>query len=346
MSETSLAPSDTLLLDIIAAQTELVRIGPDFGAIMAAVTHHAARLTCADGGVVELADGDEMVYRAVSGIAAGQLGLRIPLPGSLSGLCVKTHTPVVCDDALTDERVNRAACQRVGIRSMLVAPLMHGDYCVGVLKVIAGRPGAFGQDDFRTLSLLTEFIAASMFHAASLDVNELYRRATRDPLTGLANRAFFFDRFRQLVSHARRNEETFGLLSIDKDGLKAINDQLGHRAGDCAIVTTAGALQTACRETDTVARIGGDEFAILVTSSPTYPALTQQAERVAREVSNAGALHDGQSLQLGVSIGMALFPCDAAEIDALVEFADRAMYDAKRRTKALRAADNEFPAVA
>ncbi|VVU48632.1 GAF domain-containing protein [Burkholderia anthina] len=132
----TVTPSPATLLRIIATQTEIAKLGLDLGSVMAYVTEQVPHLTGASGAVVEFAEGDDMVYRAASGSAAGMLGLRLRRSGSLSGLCVTRGELLHCTDSETDPRVDRDACRRVGLRSMLVMPLMHADTTVGVLKVM------------------------------------------------------------------------------------------------------------------------------------------------------------------------------------------------------------------
>lgn len=104
-------PSRDQLLAIIRVQTEIARHGLDLAPVMAVVVERALDLVKADGAVIELAEDDEMVYRAVSGIAAGQLGLRLKLASSLSGLCVRSGDIQRCSDTESDSRVDRAACR-------------------------------------------------------------------------------------------------------------------------------------------------------------------------------------------------------------------------------------------
>lgn len=114
---------------------------------MQQVAHEAQDMTRAAGAIIELAEHDVMVYRAAVGAAASQLGLRIPKAGSLSGLCVETGAVLRCDDADVDPRVNREACRKVGLRSMVVVPLVHDAASVGVLKVVSPAPGHFTDGD-------------------------------------------------------------------------------------------------------------------------------------------------------------------------------------------------------
>lgn len=324
--------SADLLLRIIHLQTDIVKLGHDLGAVLACVTEEVAGLTGADGAVLELAEGEEMVYRAVSGLARAQLGLRLPRAGSLSGLCIETGEILQCDDSEADGRVDRAACRKVGLRSMVVAPLVHHESVVGVLKVASPRVGSFTREHVGILALVTEMIAAAMYFSARDEASELYHRATHDLLTGLANRALFHDRLRLALALGRRRCQPVGILNLDMDGLKAINDRHGHRAGDAAIREFAARLHRSARESDTVARLGGDEFGVILAELEGRDGAHQVAERLAREIREPFAFEDAP-LSIDASIGLALFPEDATEPDRLLEEADRSMYAIKRSRK-------------
>ncbi len=325
-----------ILMEIIRAQTEIAKLGLDLGGVMTFVADRVQELTEASGAIVELAEGSEMVYRAAAGIAKGQLGLRLNRAGSLSGLCIEQGRVLRCDDSESDPRVDREACRRVGLRSMVVAPLNHNDTTVGVLKIAAAAPGFFTDGHVRVLELMSGLIAAAMYHATTYETSELYHRATHDSLTGLANRALFYDRLRQCLALAHRQSAQVGLLNLDMDGLKPINDRYGHRAGDAAIRETAQRIRRISRQSDTVARLGGDEFAIILPDIACRDSALSHAGRIAAEISQPFAFED-RALDLGASIGVATFPLDGTEPDALIEQADRAMYETKRSRKVQRA---------
>jgi diguanylate cyclase (GGDEF)-like protein len=317
------------LLAIIDTQTEIAKLGLDLSGVMTLVTEQAQAITSATGAVVEVAEGDEMVYRAVAGSASGQLGMRLKRATSLSGLCVASAMALCCDDSEIDPRVDREACRRVGLRSMLVVPLIHHGIAVGALKVYSPAVAAFGEGDMRALSLMSELIAASMFHSAKYGADELFRQATSDSLTGLANRALFIDRLRHGIAKARRESWLLGVVMLDVDGLKPINDRFGHRAGDEALQEVARRLKSEVRDSDTVARLGGDEFAILLWKVESHEAARAIARRIGHRCDGAFTF-EGTPLKLGASLGLAIFPEDGDEADTLIEIADRRMYESKR----------------
>ncbi len=317
------------LLGIIKTQTEIAKLGLDLGGVMSLVCERAATLTMADGAVVELAEGDDMVYRAASGIAEGQLGLRLNRKHSLSGLCVELGQALQCDNSENDPRVDRDACRRVGLLSMLVVPLQHHDTVVGAIEVISQRANAFDDADVVILELMSELIAAAMFHATHYQANELFQRATQDSLTGIANRALFFDRLRHSLPQAERNAQRVGVLYLDIDGLKKINDEYGHRAGDAAIKALAVRLTHGLRQSDTAARLGGDEFGLIVTRLTDRSAVLLVIKRLLARINDPFVFED-RELPLAVSVGLALYPDDGDEIEVLLEKADQSMYADKR----------------
>ncbi len=157
-------------------------------------------------------------------------------------------------------------------------------------------------------------------------LTRLQQLAFEDALTGLPNRSLLRDRLEQSIAAARRSRGTFALLLIDLDRFKPINDVHGHAAGDLVLRETARRLRAATREVDTVARLGGDEFVVLLGGGDRRDEAMLVAARILQAVAAPLAL---QGLQLGVSIGIAIFPDDGADADQLLARADAAMYDAK-----------------
>jgi diguanylate cyclase (GGDEF)-like protein len=149
--------------------------------------------------------------------------------------------------------------------------------------------------------------------------------AASDPLTGLGNYRNLFDALNSEIKRSDRTRRPFAFLLMDMDGLKQINDQHGHLAGDRALCRLAQVLQSQCRELDTAARYGGDEFALVIPEAGADAAL-----RVATRI-HARLAGDGEFPRISVSIGMAVFPQDGKSIDTLLLAADRDLYDLKVR---------------
>ena len=147
---------------ISETQTWLADFDFDLDGFMAAVVQRVPSMTNAEGVVVELVDGDDMVYRATSAHLSRHLNLRLTRADSFSGLCVEQLRTLLCRDSRSDPRVNREACEKVGARSMVCAPLLTHGRAVGVLKALSARPDHFTPEDVEGLALLARSLAAAL----------------------------------------------------------------------------------------------------------------------------------------------------------------------------------------
>lgn len=158
-------------------------------------------------------------------------------------------------------------------------------------------------------------------------------QASYDALTGLPNRALFIDRLEHAVATARRQNYTLGLMFIDLDGFKAVNDTLGHEAGDQLLKGAGERLRTCVRESDTVARLGGDEFTVIMEGVEGRDGAAIVAQRIIDTLEIPFDLGERKG-HVSASIGIALLPQDAEDSEALLRNADTAMYAAKGQGKA------------
>jgi len=170
-----------------------------------------------------------------------------------------------------------------------------------------------------------------------LTEERIQRVAHHDGLTGLPNQLLFNDRLSQAISLAKRDSRQFALLYLDLDKFKPVNDALGHSAGDELLKAVATRIRQLVRESDTVARIGGDEFTVILRDI----ARREEAETVARKIIAAVATpfqlgSQKHSVGIGTSIGIAIYPADGRDADALVKAADSAMYSAKQAGNSFR----------
>lgn len=173
-----------------------------------------------------------------------------------------------------------------------------------------------------------EIIVQDVTQQHALEEN-LRQQATTDPLTGLANYRHLVDVLDSEIKRSRRTSREFALLLLDLDGLKRINDCHGHMTGSQALRRLADALCICCRDIDTPARFGGDEFALVLPETGTHPA-NVVVHRICEQLGN-----DGKEPKLSVSIGTAIYPRDGEDIDALLAAADRSMYSIKRQARSV-----------
>jgi diguanylate cyclase (GGDEF)-like protein/PAS domain S-box-containing protein len=159
--------------------------------------------------------------------------------------------------------------------------------------------------------------------------NELQRLAMTDQLTGLANRNHFHARFEEHLKLCRREKQKLGLMLLDLDRFKPVNDTHGHLTGDAVLVRMAQIFSAHSRETDLVARLGGDEFAILLIHPEDNQSIEKIAQRIIASVSEPFAI-DNHRIKIGTSIGIALFPDSGDNQDRIIQMADQALYSAKR----------------
>jgi diguanylate cyclase (GGDEF)-like protein/PAS domain S-box-containing protein len=194
------------------------------------------------------------------------------------------------------------------------------DRVLHVTRSLLHHPG--GPETLGWLSLVSDVTEARRAE------DELRRRALHDPLTSLPNRHLALDRLKMAAARQQRTPgATTAVLFLDLDGFKPINDSRGHEAGDELLIEVGSRLTSAVRTSDTVARIGGDEFAVICENAD-EAAVRVVAERVHAALAEPVRLSHGESLPVSVSIGVALSPPHA--VADLLRFADGAMYDAKQ----------------
>jgi diguanylate cyclase (GGDEF)-like protein len=175
--------------------------------------------------------------------------------------------------------------------------------------------------------IISKAIVRRKFHQM-----ELYRSANYDKLTDLPNRSLFHDRLTQTLNQSKRYDRKFALMFIDLDGFKSVNDTLGHDAGDELLIKTAKRLLSCVRESDTVARMGGDEFTIILQSISTSENVELVAQKIINNLSDPFKLKENNA-QIGASIGISLFPDNGDDMETLLKKADEAMYEAKKAGK-------------
>jgi diguanylate cyclase (GGDEF)-like protein/PAS domain S-box-containing protein len=193
------------------------------------------------------------------------------------------------------------------------------DIALGPIRTAAGR---------QVVSVIRDVTERKRLEA------DLEQQALHDPLTGLANRTLFFDRLQQALMGARREHRKVALVMMDLDGFKAVNDAYGHAVGDEVLADLSGRLSGGLRATDTAARIGGDEFALILPRIAGRDAVERMVRARMRAIHQPFEVGT-ERLELSVSAGIALYPRDGRDCDTLLRRSDAAMYSAKRENRGL-----------
>jgi len=208
-----------------------------------------------------------------------------------------------------------------------IVPVRADDKMRGMFCVSYDPAARFGDEEVSFVHAISSVLTTALQRIDS--EARLSYLAQFDPLTRLPNRALLADRFAQMIAQAKRRHSQLAVLFIDLDGFKAVNDTVGHAGGDVLLKEVAMRLQAAVRTGDTVARISGDEFAIVLAelSQPEDAALV--AQKVIEHLSEAVDI-DGTEVFVTASVGIAAFPADGEDAQTLIGAADAAMYRAKK----------------
>ena len=311
---------------IIALQREVAEAGLGLDQVVRLVARRGQELTGGTGALVELVDGGEMVSRAAVGSATTHLGQRLPIEGTLSGPSLRSGRTLRCDDTETDRSVDPAQCARLGARSLVVAPIRATGFAGGVLKVLSNGTNAFDAADARAVELLAGVVAAAVPRSAGHDVRA--RQDLLDPLTGVANRTLFLDRLGAALSRLGRHRSTVAVLCVDLDGFQGVNEGLGQGIGDRLLVAAAGRIREIVRGSDTVARLSGDDFALVCEDAGGPRGAAWVAERVLEWLARPFRV-EGHEITVGATIGISVTERPDADPEDLLREAGQAMYAAK-----------------
>jgi diguanylate cyclase (GGDEF)-like protein/PAS domain S-box-containing protein len=208
-----------------------------------------------------------------------------------------------------------------------LAPVHGEDGARGALCALPQGVASLGHDETGFLCAAASVLSAGLKRIES--ESRLAFLAQFDPLTGLPNRALLADRFAQMIVQARRHGTQLGVLFVDLDEFKLVNDSIGHAGGDELLKEAARRLQAGVRAGDTVARIAGDEFAIVLDELARPEDAAAVAQKLIERLSAAVEV-GGHELFVSASIGVALFPADGEDVESLLGAADAAMYRAKQ----------------
>jgi diguanylate cyclase (GGDEF)-like protein len=252
---------------------------------------------------------------------------RTPVEIGIAGPAVTERRPIVVEDYGADPR-RMPDVVVDGLRAVISAPVYQRGELVGALSLGTRKPGRrYSEIERDAVLAFAEHAGLALNDAKA--VEETAHQAFHDPLTGLANRALFVDRLAQARTRAAAAGDTVGVLFADLDGFKTVNDSLGHAAGDQLLIIAGQRLASVVGPTDTVARFGGDEFAVLV-EDVRQPIELARLARLALDSLERVVEVEGREVFITASIGIAV---GLEEPEDLLRNADLAMYEAKGQGK-------------
>jgi diguanylate cyclase (GGDEF)-like protein/putative nucleotidyltransferase with HDIG domain len=262
----------------------------------------------------------ELVVEAEAGYGSELLGRRVHCGEGLSGAAAISREPVLANSVLRDLRY---VALRPGVRSALSLPLRYGNELLGVLSLESLREHSFSQQDVLTLQSLADQLAINLHNARAYQL--ALDQAITDGLTGLKTHRYFREALDGEWRRSARSGRPFSVIMMDLDGFKQVNDEGGHLEGDRVLAAVANLLDSKSRQSNVVARYGGDEFAILMPETN-----TEQAEILAERLRSAlQADHFLRAHHVTASIGVASFPTHGPTPEEVLSVADSGMYLAK-----------------
>jgi len=284
---------------------------------------HMKNIVPHDAIAVYVVEGKELVPHYTAGIDAELFqSIRIPVGQGLSGWVAETRKSIINGNPSVEPGDPRKFSV---LASALAVPLVGTEGIIGVLTLYHKAKDAFTRDHHRLLTAITS--KASLTIENALKFREARQGAVTDALTGLANTRSLFVHLESEIARAERSGETLTILVLDLDGFKEVNDRFGHLTGNKVLRQVGRHLQGVCRPYDYVARMGGDEF-VLVLAGITDGALVRKREELDKLVRAAGADCTGETV-LSASIGEASYPSEGTNAEELLAEADRKMYAMK-----------------
>jgi diguanylate cyclase (GGDEF)-like protein len=270
----------------------------------------------------------------------------VPQGQGALGQAIREKRPIVDNDITARPGVGgkrRQEAVRRGYRSVIVLPLVVEGAVAGILSLLAREAEFFTEEEIRLLTDLAANVAFALEHIGKTE--QLHYLANYDALTGLANRNLLGDRLAQAMTQARRYRHIVAVAILGLDNFKLINDSLGHNSGGELLKIVAERLRTCIRATDTLARLGSDEFVLLLSGQtdpltisrvverigntvPTDSRAIEVLERILKSVSESMVLGN-RELRLTCSIGISMYPQDGEDVDTLLRNAAAALSRAK-----------------
>jgi diguanylate cyclase (GGDEF)-like protein len=276
----------------------------------------------------------ELVFEAALGAKGREVaGLRPKIGEGVAGWVAEKGRPAIVNDTSKDPRFSAHVDAKTSFetRSILCAPLVSRGRTIGVLEILNKRGGPFTKRDLELVLTLVEPCAIAIENAILFQRTE--QLTITDDLTRLFNSRYLNLYLGREIKRCKRHGIPLSVIFLDLDGFKGINDQYGHLAGSGTLTEVGGILALGVRESDILARYGGDEFVVVLPETPASGALVI-AERLRRSIEEHRFLEpQGIAARISASFGIATYPDHALTPEGLIQKADQAMYRVKEREK-------------
>ena len=268
----------------------------------------------------------ELTLIAMEGNNAIPMDQPVPIYGTMVGRVYRTRQAEYAERFDGSPDLDCQMLSAKGLGCCLDVPMISGSRCVGTMNIAHESPNAFTDEDRERLQAMAHWVAASI--RIHHQIEEMEVLSETDPLTGVCNRRAFATRFATLAKRWQRGKGALGVALVDLDHFKSINDTYGHESGDRVLVAVAKALDASFRKSDLIARMGGEEFCV-VMADVDKPALMSALERFNLALSELEIPVADSVIRVTASIGALLIDSDSDDLDSLVNQADQAMYKAK-----------------
>ncbi|MGE0406747.1 MAG: diguanylate cyclase, partial [Candidatus Korobacteraceae bacterium] len=261
----------------------------------------------------------EIEIKAEAGATASALGKRVPLGSGIVGRCARSGEAVLAHAANDGPLMGILP----DARSVLCLPLSYGESLLGVLNIESRQEHAFDEQEVLILRTLADLLAAALHNAFVFQ--KLQQQSITDGLTGIKTRRFFLEAVQGEWKRSSRSGRRFSVVLVDLDKFKNVNDSLGHVEGDLVLARVGRLLEQKCRQSNVVARYGGDEFVILMPETG-----IDQAESLSERL-RLWLATDSMLQERGItgSFGVGSFPVHGATVEEIIRVADAGMYLSK-----------------
>jgi len=330
--------------DRLAAVSELTKkitSIQNYETLLRTILDKSAELLTAEQGSLMLLDHetDDLLLHVKKGLIDGvEEKLRITRGEGIAGKVAECGEAMLVENVENDPRTNQRNRQHYKTHSFISVPLKIDDRVIGVLNLsdkVTG--GVFDQEDLHLIQSFATHAAVVMERNVFFNTSERLKKLTiTDSLTGLLNRRYLYERLKDEVARSERHGHVLSLLMLDLDGFKYCNDTFGHLLGDRTLKAVAETLLSTVRSMDVVARVGGDEFMVILPETSEVLAI-DIAERLRSNVAKQVVLPEDAAhpllCTLTASIGIVCYPTHGKTLELLLEHVDKALYRAKNLGK-------------